>query len=78
MTATKTPKAGLDELRRQTEILERQEHQFDAARPRARFAYAAHITKTKTKIAQLEQGLSHDEWETWKQEHYVEKLGLNV
>lgn len=45
------------ELARQREILARQRRQFAAAKPRSRFAYAAHITKTKGRIARLEREL---------------------
>lgn len=48
------------ELARQRTILARQLEQYRTARPRARFAYAAHITKTKGKIARLESEL--DAW----------------
>lgn len=52
-----------DELRReylrQRGILERQETQYQTARPRARFAYASHITKTRGKLARLAGELAY-------------------
>lgn len=52
------------ELARQREILARQERQYAEAKPRSRFAYAAHITKTERKIARLESQLPiGDTWE---------------
>ncbi len=64
MTATPTIEATRAELARQRTILARQERQYEEAKPRSRFAYAAHITKTKSKIARLEQALPlGDTWE---------------
>ena len=47
----------LTELQRQRVIHARQVGQYTNARARSRFAYASHLTKTRSKIAWLERQL---------------------
>ena len=48
------------ELERQKSILDRQTARYAETRPAARFAVAAHMTKTETKIRILERTVAED------------------